>query len=222
MIALSLLAAVTLAPSSRTDVDGWIYLKLSGSPKEIGKQYALLASKEIDNAHRALRGVMKNATGKDWEYFRTTAKQLFWNKIDAEYQEELAGQADGLKDKGLPYDVWDVLAFNSYIEIEGYYLPWSKNNESVSSRESCSAFVATGSATKGGKVVMAHNLWWDYIMGQRFNVMLDIRPAKGHRIMMDALAGFIHSGSDFGYNSAGMMLTETTIGGFASHRNSMW
>ncbi len=214
MIALTLLATLTLAPGSRTDADGWIYLKLSGSPREIGRQYGRLASKEINDAHRALRGVMKNSTGKEWTYFRNTAKQLFWQKIDTEYQEEIEGQAESLKAAGLPYDALDVLAFNAYIEIEGYYLPWSRKNNSVATRESCSAFVAVGKATKGGAVVMAHNLWWDYIMGQRFNVMLDIKPDKGNRIMMDALAGFIHSGSDFGMNSAGMLLTETTISGF--------
>jgi hypothetical protein len=79
---------------------------------------------------------------------------------------------------------------------------------------SCSAFVATGSATADGKVVMAHNLWWGYLIGQRFRVLLDIHPHRGRRVMMDALPGFIHSGSDFAINSAGMMLTETTIGGF--------
>jgi len=51
-------------------------------------------------------------------------------------------------------------------------------------------------------------------MGQRCNLILDITPDKGHRVMMDSFCGFIHSGSDFAVNSAGIMLCETTISGF--------
>jgi len=39
-------------------------------------------------------------------------------------------------------------------------------------------------------------------------------PTKGHRILMDAWPGFIHSGDDFAVNSAGLLITETTIGGY--------
>ena len=61
---------------------------------------------------------------------------------------------------------------------------------------------------------MGHNFWWDPLMGERWNVVLDITPTHGHRFMLDAPAGFIHSGSDFAINDAGMMLCETTISGF--------
>ncbi len=33
--------------------------------------------------------------------------------------------------------------------------------------------------------------------------------------MMDGMPGLIHSGDDFGINSAGIMITETTISGFS-------
>jgi hypothetical protein len=154
-------------------------------------------------------------TGKDWSWFRDEAKNLYWDKVDLEYQEEIIGQAQGLKAKGLSYDQWDVLAFNGYIELEGYYLPWLAKKPS--NKESCSAFVATGSATKDGKPVMGHNLWWDFTLGQRFNLILDIKPEKGNRLVMDALFGFIHSGSDFGLNSAGIWVTETTISNFQGY-----
>jgi hypothetical protein len=47
--------------------------------------------------------------------------------------------------------------------------------------------------------------------GSRWNVIFDIRPSKGYRILMDGFPGFIHSGDDFGMNSAGLVITETTI-----------
>ena len=68
--------------------------------------------------------------------------------------------------------------------------------------------------TKDGQVVMAHNAWVDYLVGTRWRVVFDIIPDKGHRIMMDGFPGLIHSADDFAINSAGMMITETTISQF--------
>jgi hypothetical protein len=58
---------------------------------------------------------------------------------------------------------------------------------------------------------MAHNNWSNYVVGERWNIILDIVPEKGNRIIMDALPGLIHSGDDFYINSAGLIVTETTI-----------
>jgi len=205
-----------LAKAYREEKAGWICAHLEGKPRDIGYQYGYLLAPEIDDAHKALKGTSLGA--KSWQWYRDAAKKLFWDKLDAEYQQELEGLAEGLVAKGYKYDVWDMLAFNAHIEIGGYYVPWLESQRTglmlSGTKESCSAFVATGATTKDGKVVMGHNLWWDYVMGQRFNAMLDIKPAKGNRIMMDALCGMIHSGSDYAINSGGMMLCETTISGF--------
>ena len=80
--------------------------------------------------------------------------------------------------------------------------------------DKCSAFVATGRSTRDGRPVIAHNNWSGYLEGSRWNVIFDIRPAAGHRILMDGMPGLIHSGDDFGINSAGLAITETTITGF--------
>ncbi|OJU64128.1 MAG: hypothetical protein BGO01_18530 [Armatimonadetes bacterium 55-13] len=205
-----------LAKAFRKDQAGWIYTHLEGKPKDIGFQYGYLLAAEIDDAHRALKGT--GLGSKTWAWYRIETKKLFWEKLDPEYQQELTGMAEGMVAKGYKYDVWDMLAFNAHIEVGGYYVPWLESQRTgkvvTGAKEACSAFVAVGKTTKDGKVVMGHNLWWDYIMGQRFNAVLDIKPEKGNRVMMDALCGFIHSGSDFAINSAGLMLCETTISGF--------
>ena len=208
-----------LTNSSRTDQAGWIVLHLQGKPRDIGFQYGSLAAKEIDDAHKALLLSFSRAP-YDWEWCRKSARDLFWKKLDTEYQEEMLGQAEALQQKGFKYDQWDVLAYNAYIELKDYYLPYVLSHQpggtrQGTTRESCSAFIATGSTTKDGKIVMGHNLWWDYLMGQRCNVLLDITPEKGNRVIMDAFCGFIHSGSDYALNSAGMVLCETTISGFS-------
>jgi hypothetical protein len=84
----------------------------------------------------------------------------------------------------------------------------------VPSPESCSAFVATGAHTRDHRIVMGHNAWTDYVIGTRWNIVFDIVPAKGYRILMDGLPGVIISDDDFDVNSAGLMVTETTISKF--------
>jgi len=75
----------------------------------------------------------------------------------------------------------------------------------------CSAFIATGSFTKDGKIVIGHNNWTEYIWGQHWNVIADIVPAKGNHMMMDCMPGYIHSGDDFVITGNGLLITETTI-----------
>jgi hypothetical protein len=48
------------------------------------------------------------------------------------------------------------------------------------------------------------------------NVIIDILPDKGQRMLMQITAGWIHSGTDFFITSAGLVGSETTIAGFAS------
>lgn len=215
LAALLLQGDPRLASAKRVDRNGWIALSLSGTPRELGYQHGALAAKEIDDTIQALKFSMKNSTGKDWSWFRDTARTLYWTKVGSELQEEMKGIAEGLRSKGLNYDEWDILAENAHIELEGYYLPWTRGH--ASDKEACSAMVATGSQTVDGKPVIAHNMWWDYCIGQRFRVLLDLHPDKGQRVVMDALPGFVHSGTDFAINGAGLMITETTISGFAGY-----
>lgn len=79
----------------------------------------------------------------------------------------------------------------------------------------CSAFVATGAYTRDHHIVMAHNNWTAYLDGERWRVIFDIVPRQGHRILMDGFPGVMTSDDDFGVNSDGIMVTETTITQFA-------
>src|SRR5205814_5586084 len=51
----------------------------------------------------------------------------------------------------------------------------------------------------------------NYVIGARWNIVFDIVPERGQRLLMDGLPGVIASDDDFGVNSAGIMVTETTI-----------
>ena len=156
---------------------------------------------------------------KDYGFFRAAAEKVLWPHIEPQYREELKGIAEGLKAKGVALDLWDVVALNAWQELSPYYTNWYDQAHRTASvhrpvPEHCSAFVATGSYTADGKVVIAHNNWTEYKEGSRWNIIFDIAPSRGYRILMDGLPGLIHSGDDFGENSAGLGITETTIGYF--------
>jgi len=232
LVLISLCAALASAADSsdprlqkayRFQDGGWTYVHLEGSPADIGFQHGYLLAPEIADAFAAIKLFDTHQTNRDWEFFRTTARQMLWPHIDAEYQQELQGIADGLEAHGVNLDVYDIVALNAFEEVPDYYLPWLEKqsaNKSTHKKSAhpkltapgnCSAFIATGSMTKDHQIVIAHNNWTSYLAGERWVVIFDIQPEHGYRILMDGFPGVITSDDDFGINSAGIMITETTI-----------
>ncbi len=208
-----------LEKAYRQDKAGWIFIHVEGTPNEIGYQHGYLLSSEIDDAIKALKFYLKHSTGREWNFYRSGAEKMFWPKLTDEYKEEIEGISEGLNAAGKKYDRIDITALNGWMELAQYYLPALKANKLKGadidqSPGNCSAFVATGSYTADGKIVMAHNCWINYVIGERWNIVEDIVPLKGNRILMDTFPGFIHSGDDFAENSAGILITETTIAQF--------
>ena len=206
-----------LAHAYRFQQGGWTYVHLEGSPAEIGYQHGYLLAAEIQDAFEAIKLYDTHQSQKDWEFYRTAARDMLWPHIDPEYQQELQGIADGVKAHGGNLDLYDIVALNAFEETMDYYLPWlnkqnkSEKNPKLAAPGNCSAFIATGSMTKDHQIVIAHNNWTSYLAGERWVVIFDIQPEHGNRILMDGFPGVITSDDDFGINSAGMMITETTI-----------
>lgn len=204
-------------PAYRFQKGGWTYVHLEGSPAQIGFQHGSLLAAEIADMIHVEQVETAHDTKRDWAFYREAAQKQLWPHIDPEYQQELEGIAKGVQSKGVKLDVWDIVALNGAIELPQYYVPWLNKREKAANAPHilpeghCSAFIATGSYTKGGKIVIAHNNWTTYAEGSRWTIMFDIRPAHGHRMLMDGEPGVITSQDDFGVNDAGLMITETTI-----------
>jgi hypothetical protein len=202
--------------------DGWTFVHLEGAPAEIGFQHGYWLAPEIHDGLKVIQLEQKHSSKRGWRFFRQKAKDTMWPRIEPEYREELTGIAEGLQARGLRLDLWDVVALNAAMEW-GYFLKQYDNahvkplTASLALPEHCSAFVATGSYTRDGKPVIAHNCWTGYLDGERWTMICDIVPAHGHRILMDAYPGFIHSGDDFAINTAGIAITETTITQFSGY-----
>jgi len=97
----------------------------------------------------------------------------------------------------------------------------NKENEFISSLASyppvhhCDGFIATGDATTNGQVVAADSVWcggwwYTYYIAQRWNVILDIVPSQGNRIIIGTSPGYIWSDEDYWQNDKGIILIETT------------
>ena len=205
-----------LAKAHRENKNGWVYVHLEGKPFEIGYQHGYLLAPEIDTNLKMMSYFLEHETHKDWQFYRQCAQHFLWQKTDPEYKEEINGIVAGLKDQHQNYDSLDITALNAMEELAYYYVPQLMDKEKPGSGNNkapgnCSAFIATGSYTKDGKIVIGHNNWTSYIVGQHWNVIADIVPEKGHHLMMDCMPGFIHSGDDFVISDAGILITETTI-----------
>jgi hypothetical protein len=199
---------------------GWTYVHLEGSPSDIGFQHGYLLAPEIADALEAIKLFDTHQTQRDWEFFRKTAREMLWPHIDAEYQQELQGIADGVKAHRVDLDVYDIVALNAFEEVPDYYVPWLNKREKsakapkLAAPGNCSAFIATGAYTKDHQIVIAHNNWTSYLAGERWVIVFDILPQHGQRILMDGFPGVITSDDDFGLNAAGIMITETTMAQF--------
>ena len=220
ILVLAVATGLLSAASVRSEKKGWIQVQLSGTPREMGRQHGRILHAEIADGLSAIQTIILHDTKKDWDFYRKAGKEVLWPKVEPQYREELEGLAEGLKEKGSKLDLWDVVALNGWMELAWYYVPaYNKKHgiptpSTVTAPEHCSAFIATGKYTSNGKIVVAHNAWVDFAIGERWNIVFDIRPAQGQHMIMDGYPGLIHSGDDFGVNTSGIVITETTISAF--------
>lgn len=203
---------------NRHDRDGWIYIRIVGEPRVRGFQYGYLLAREIDSSLHEVRRQWAYESGMSWEWLVTEGSRLLEGKVDQELHAEIAGIAEGLTAAGVRTTTDEMLVYNANIELTGYW--WPEVKDSIGARSpdkpkmGCSSFIATGSWTKDGGVVLGHNTMSGYVEAD-CNIILEIVPAKGHRILMQGVPGWIHSGTDFFITDAGLVGSETTIGGFS-------
>jgi len=206
-----------LSKANRHEKAGWVYLHIEGSPQERGFQHGYLLAKEIDAGIRATRVDWEYKTATEWTWLLKKTTAMFEKKIDKENLVELDGIVEGMQAAGITSSRSEIIAYNGYIELAGYWWPQElkkiKDGKEKFDKQSCSAFIATGSMTADSGIVLGHNTMGSY-QDPLPNVVIDIQPEHGHRLLMQTWAGWIHSGTDFFITDAGLVGTETTIGWF--------
>ena len=220
-------------PAYRYPQNGWTVLHVEGEPFDRGYQHGRLMAAEIADYVKTLateQSAKDPAAG--WRLTRTLVGAAFLRKFDREYLDEMRGIADGAAAAGAtfdgrPVDLTDVAAVNLLMEydtldaaldaqptgLEGVRFPRPPAPRCCPppQKDHCSAFAATGPATAGGKMVIGHITMFGLATAHHANVWLDVKPAKGHRVLMQSYPGGIQSGMDYYQNSAGIVVTETTI-----------
>src|SRR5262249_4836052 len=208
-------------------------LHIEGEPYERGVQHGRLMAPEIAAHVRCFATVRSPRSPSDgWRLTRELVNALFLRRYEKEYLEEMKGIADGASAAGArfdnrPPDLLDIVGLNAWSEVgtldpalnatptglEAIRFPEEKARPRPPRQEMhCSAFAATGPATRDGKIVFGHITMFSLYPSNFYNVWLDVKPTRGHRVVMQSFPGGIHSGMDYYINDAGLMIAETTIG----------
>ncbi|MCD6117095.1 hypothetical protein J7K93_08780 [bacterium] len=216
----------------RYDDRGWIFVHVEGKPYKRGYQYGYLVAHEIAEYINKL-GIQRyeEHPSRGWNYLRFDADALMLRKFDKEYLEEMKGIADGAVRAGAEIfgrdiNLVDIVTLNSVIDLGQAGGALRKTGNAISGKSflaaedelnipmrqhKCSGFLATNSATKSSEIVFGQIFMWGGYTGPHWNIILDMIPSSGHRLVYETFPGGIHSAADFYINSAGIMIGETTV-----------
>lgn len=219
-------------PAFRYDDRGWIFVHIEGKPYQRGYQYGYLLSEEIlSYIEKLAYEEDNNDPGTGWAQLRRFANAAMLRKYEKEYLEEMKGIADGAAKNGAEYmgeplDLIDIVTLNSVIDIGQVSSALGRTGHALSGtnflkaedelniplkQHKCSGFVANGPATKNGEIVFGQIFMWGGYTGVHWNVICDVMPEKGNRLVYETFPGGIHSGADIYVNEAGIMIGETTV-----------
>ena len=186
--------------------NGWINITVYGDPYERGFASGYLLYKELKRVIKTLKFLVKNELNVSMNKYINICNEFIKPIVQQKYPEyynELRGITAGANKRGLQISTELLIAWNSYLSVCSYI--------SDLSNLKCSAFIATGSATEKGDMILAHNTHTNFADGQLHNIIMNVIPTTGHPFVMQTSAGYIASGTDWFICSTGIIGCETTI-----------
>jgi hypothetical protein len=220
-------------------MNGWLYVSIKGGARERGYAYGKLVADEMKDVIKTINFTTYFDLGVKWDFFIRAGAKYFKPKIMEkfpEFYEEMVGFSEGCTAAGTPMSIDEVVAWNNWFTLnESWFfnMPEEERIEvkgaaaaNVASKEGgandrCSSFIANGDWTADGKIVIVHNNFSNFVEGQFARVVLDLKPDKGARMLIQGFVGWIWSGTDFFVTSNGIIGSETTIGGFFPFENNI-
>ena len=112
-----------LAKASREEVNGWIWLKTGGQAFERGFQHGYLVAAEFKDAWRVYDAMTLQTIGLDLDFFVEKAAAMHKPLIPKEQLDEMSGIAAGLTKAGVPTTLDQIIGWNAYMEMTGYWWP---------------------------------------------------------------------------------------------------
>lgn len=211
-----------LSKASREVVNGLLHVRIAGAPFARGFQYGYLTAAEYAETQRVYAAMTYQMMGMEYSFFVTKAVELHRAKLTDEIAQEMEGIAAGYSAAGVPTTLDDIIGWNAYMELTSYWWPtvatqYANSAPSGNRKSHCSAFIATGSATDNGEIVIGHQSFTEFWNGQYMNVILDITPDEGYRLVMQTSPGWIASMTDFWITGAGLAAVETTMVGYQGY-----
>jgi outer membrane protein assembly factor BamB len=87
----------------------------------------------------------------------------------------------------------------------------------ISKAHHCTGFMATGGATTEGQIVATQatwfgstSWWFNAYIAERWNVIVDLQPTEGNRVLFSTAPGYIWSDENYYQNQEGIVILDTT------------
>ena len=195
--------------------EGWKIIEIHGDPYERGFAHGYLLHQELTTVLKKLPFMVNHEIEVSYRKYLATCKRIISPIIkqkSPEIYQELCGMSRGAQMAGQEISVHTLIAWNSFMFMYNYFHYDVSSSSKKKKSQHCSAFIATGKATKNGKIVMAHNSHSDLVSGSLFNIIIYLTPKTGFPFCMQTAPGFVASGTDWFLSKSGIMGCETTIG----------
>jgi outer membrane protein assembly factor BamB len=155
-----------------------------------------------------IKGITDGINDKNGKIFGRSIE--FNDILAAQFVQECMLSITNLKYRFHPFR--GIFSFNELIRPILKILKSIKNgyiSKEIEHLGHCSAFIATGDATKDGGIVIGHSTFFNQFIAERCNIVLDVKPSQGYRFVMTSPPGSLWSQEDFYINEKGIVLTET-------------
>lgn len=180
--------------------NGWIRIKIDGNAFERGFAHGYLLSKELQEIKDTFEFIVKeNGIFTSIASYEKYCRENITPNIQEsfpEFFEEMQGISAGAIASGNIEITFDfIVAWNALLSTYTIF------------PERCSAFISI----QDGNIIMAHNTHTDYLTGQKGNIIMEICPSNGNRMIMQTYPGYICSGTDWFMIENGIIGCECTI-----------
>jgi hypothetical protein len=197
---------------------GWKTIVISGNPRERGYAHGRILYRELKLLTEFLPFFVKTDFKTTLEEYVDRCNRMLHQTIKTQYREyydEMIGISEGALSRGIHISLETIIAWNAFLSMYAEYTNGSSENasEGGTAPSRCSAFIATGNATKHGDIVMAHNTHCNYVLARLSNIIVYMYPEKGAAFCMQTCPGLICSSMDWFLCDNGMIGCETTITG---------
>lgn len=197
--------------------NGWKSLYIYGEPYERGFAHGYLLCDELKQVQKILPFVVKHVLHTTMKHYLKKSNKLILPivKKNEEIYQEIRGISAGARHCGTHISIEFLVAWNSYMTLYSEFKEGSTEDgittKNILDQEKCSAFIATGNATKYNDIVIGHTTHTDFATGSLFNIVLYVIPTTGYPFVMQISPGYVASISDWFICSTGIVGCETTI-----------